>query len=494
MDKLKPILAYKFWILLGLGLIVMTAGWFMGTGTLAETIDSRRSTLEAITVKPGSGTPSNDWIGGIDEVAAVQSARLQEAGGNLWKVQEDQMTWPQDIEAAMRGIPVGGEIPVAALDLYRTNFEVEKNRLHETVNPFNPITGQGEVIFGRSLIPLNAPTEWNQFLPTSGQVWALQEDYWLIRSLLESIRDFNNSFGGNSLRKVRLKRIVALELHGGGEGSALPSAAEGGSMEAPPTESFVPEEYQDDSPFGGAGRGTRDNRSAGPVDFDPAEEFRGTGSAAGAGADGRYVTNAPDVPFKTRGFYLKVIVDHRYVPELLIELTENPYPVKIVRVHQQDHNGSVYAKNTQSQSRFGGRGNTLGTGAAGNQASAFAEPFLADVTIAGDLTIYRQPEQTEADPAEVDPTVNPDIPPTDPPETAVEPSDSPTPAPGDVPDEADGSLTPMPAVNSASEQLDVPMPPTDEEGLGNETDLPATGDAPPVAPEAPVNSDLPDGT
>ena len=46
MDKLKPVLVHKFWILFVLVLIVAPFGWRSGVGSLTEGIDGEKSKLE----------------------------------------------------------------------------------------------------------------------------------------------------------------------------------------------------------------------------------------------------------------------------------------------------------------------------------------------------------------------------------------------------------------------------------------------------------------
>ena len=63
------------------------------------------------------------------------------------------------------------------------------------------------------------------------------------------------------------------------------------------------------------------------------------GGAPAAGAETvikRFVTDDPSRPYRTRGFYLSVKMDHRRIPQLIAELTANDksvWPVEIVRVH-----------------------------------------------------------------------------------------------------------------------------------------------------------------
>lgn len=59
MDKLKPILAQKFWILFSMVLIMPMAGYFMTKGKLAAEIDDRLKKL-------------NDSFGGIPAGTGVR--------------------------------------------------------------------------------------------------------------------------------------------------------------------------------------------------------------------------------------------------------------------------------------------------------------------------------------------------------------------------------------------------------------------------------------
>jgi hypothetical protein len=221
------------------------------------------------------------------------------------------------------------------------------------------------------------------------------------------------------------------------------------------------------------------NTGVASADFNPAEEFGGEQLAGGAAAsDGgadmsadinsadasadagmggglgggmglpgapakrRYVDDDEAVPYKTRGFYLSVVMDHKRLPELLVELTHSPWPVQItrvqyVRLHNDDTtgqglgggmlaggygmganpygggfggSGSGYASEpayTETAadtagygSSFGGSGGGYGEGGAGVTVSAndpvLLNPDLAHVAISGLMTLYRPPGEAAA--------------------------------------------------------------------------------------------------
>ncbi|MCA9113685.1 MAG: hypothetical protein KDA79_01270, partial [Planctomycetaceae bacterium] len=160
---------------------------------------------------------------------------------------------------------------------------------------------------------------------------------------------------------------------------------------------------------------------------------------SGKKAGKRYVDDDENLPFRTRGFYLHVVIDHRRLPEFIANLSNMPWPTTILRVQQQSTNstdGSASVMDLNGvggpeaggsfgrPSSFGRPGRTGGrpgpsagaplggpmdpgfAGGAGEGSAseiarrklegAMADPYLTDVVIAGLMTIYKPPG--EADP------------------------------------------------------------------------------------------------
>jgi hypothetical protein len=154
---------------------------------------------------------------------------------------------------------------------------------------------------------------------------------------------------------------------------------------------------------------------------------------------GRYVDDAAE--YRTRAFLLHVRVEQSQIPTLLAELTNSSFPVEIVRVDakfplQTFASASVGRDDDDDDGRsgfnFGGRmggirstsrrtspgprgmnrnygranllsrlANTkvdpiLANQGASQQSAALADPSLADVRIAGLMTIYRTKEENKA--------------------------------------------------------------------------------------------------
>jgi hypothetical protein len=120
----------------------------------------------------------------------------------------------------------------------------------------------------------------------------------------------------------------------------------------------------------------------------------------------RYVED--NEQFKTRGFYLELVIDHRYLPQLLAELSNMPWPSRIVRVHQVDHDisdvgggmtaggGMEGARRSMGPMGFGGasRMQREGDTPRPDHTAALANPFLVDCAISGLITLYKPPKET----------------------------------------------------------------------------------------------------
>ena len=67
MDKLKPILAQKFWIFFGVVLILPVVGYFMTKGELAAQIETRWSGLDKTftDIPTGADCPNEQWTQGL---------------------------------------------------------------------------------------------------------------------------------------------------------------------------------------------------------------------------------------------------------------------------------------------------------------------------------------------------------------------------------------------------------------------------------------------
>ena len=443
MDKLKPVLAQKFWIFFGLVLIMPIAGYFMTKGDLAAQITDRWKKLDDTFkgIPAGTDAPNKAWIDGLTGQNSQQELHNGLANDALWKAQAAKMRWPTEIAAAMQQCEYfkelspergGGQVPFK----YQLNYARQIRRLWEIVDPLddakNPRNSDArrKVVFAMADLQQVNPARWEQFEPSFEEIWTCQEDIWLQTELLSAVARVNANY--QSVVDAVIKQLGKVTLFGGTKtaGDAGTAAPAGGSS------------MGGDGGFNPGMGGARKAETAASADISLAEEFNasidqaagpaasgfsmspdagsgGSGGAAPAKSDvKRYLDDDEKQPFKRRGFYIKLVMDHRKVPELLAELMNSSFPVEIIRVHQTWYSdtgtggaasggGSMaggpsvgfggseaYAPPTAGGDSSSATTSTSGTrpGISSNASqSAMSDPNLASVAILGVWTLYRPP-------------------------------------------------------------------------------------------------------
>jgi hypothetical protein len=426
MEKLEPILKQKFWILLGLGIVMTITGWWMATGSMAATITTRKDEIKKAQGKIPSGEIPNDrWSSGLAAFNADQDRAVQAAARVLWERQRDSMTWPDTVAEFAWKNGYRGEIAIGGRENYRTAYGYAVRDVWNSVRPFNRLDGSGIVEFGADERALQQRT-WGSSAPLSADMWDAQEDLWLQESILKSIARVNGGPNGDRL-DATIHVIERFELHGGQPASKRQSkaASTGGGPGAKGGVSMSSPGGSHGGGGPGPGPGVAAGGTSGPgmgglggqqqalatADFDSSEEFGEEGSsgssaggpgsvsmsspggghsgpgngpggpgatanATGAGAR-RYIDDEDALPFKTRGFYLSVIMDHRKVPDLIAELSsseQSAWPieilrVQIVRLHEDDVDGRGLGGSVPVRG-----GNLMGPGLRGNSSSSGPMP------------------------------------------------------------------------------------------------------------------------
>ena len=98
MERLEPIMKQKFWILLGVGILMTITGWWMATGSLAATIATRTKTVEEAFGKIPSGEiPNNDWTAKLAARNTEQDRAVIYTKALLWERQRSRMVWPEAV-------------------------------------------------------------------------------------------------------------------------------------------------------------------------------------------------------------------------------------------------------------------------------------------------------------------------------------------------------------------------------------------------------------
>lgn len=441
MDKLEPVLAHKFWIIAGVALILPSYGWWSASSELRSETESRRQTLEGTYGRIPKDAqiaeiPNKDWTAEVARQNKVREQQNKAAAAVLWEAQKELMVWPDLVAKDIAAAGYRGELPKdrqVARSYYRQTYPEQIRKLRSIVSPISPTNPDGLVQMPPGTLTQVPVGRWDQLPPTVEEMWNAQEDIWLQTALLDAIAEINKD--ATSIIDAPIKFIQKLQLRGGDRASADsgPTARAGGTQRPRST-----------SPIGNmVGWGNRRGRDAvAPaikVDFDPAAEF-GTppqGSPVDEGRAGlgpgkggirikydeeeeeedigrgrrveeetgprvvRYVDDGTKTPYRTRAFYLKVIMDEREIPAFLTELTNSPWPVEIVRVHRVSLRETQEAE--QLLNRYRRNQQNTGNTVQDKIASALSDPFhLSTVVVGGLLTLYNpvdQPKAGQAKPA-----------------------------------------------------------------------------------------------
>lgn len=557
MDKLKPIIVHKFWIILFIALLLPVIGWSMATGSLAKEIDERKTAIDkAFTdAQIPSNPPNETWSTALKEINKDKERYIGQSHKYLWDKQQSLFVWPTNIAPLMKDTPYRGEISRVPRNLYRSAYKFEILRVHKLANPFSFRDGTGTVDLSPNVIPHVPLDKWKTLPPTPKEMWDAQEDIWLVTSILKAIANVNK--GAANVSEAAVRQISVLELRGGtigddgsspGGGDDMGSGMEGemagagglfgggggnnlgmgagkDGMQNISVDMDLTEIFGNDADTsGGGGEDSMDMESA-DVMMDAGGLGGGFGGARGAAQNlKRYYHEEEDLPYKTRAFYLKVVVQSSKLPHLLAELTKMPWPVEIKRVQRADmfddnlsplgQAGGGMAGRRQGRMGAGGGdefdleaglGGGIGDRAgAGFEADGLAgagrdqgldnkslldaalnDPELAVVSIAGLMTLYKPytpPEgdivaQTEGDETNLDqqPITETDTQPTDsaatPPAAASTNPDNPTAAtassPENQPDDATAKekpkqLTESPEPQPAGSDANNSQPPKSE--------------------------------
>ncbi len=402
MERLEPVLKQKFWILLGVAILMTFVGWWMATAAIAKTIAERTTAIDASFKSIPSGEiPNETWAKKLGAINTEQANSIQVTQLAIWKRQRDRMTWPEGV------IDPGleGKFSNDSRQNFRDSYQDEVIRVWKQVNPMNEDDGTGIVKYPvGKVFALLKQRPWDKAPPTTEVMRTVREDLWLLEGLFQSITAAN---GGFDVRRgdATIHQIDKLELRGG-DGKPKDSASASGDggggysgmMGSPMPGGPMGGSSMMGPPMGGGPGGPRTTPgsiTAGltfvSAEFDPADELGDDGSGASAGGGSvmpgmmssmmpggmptgaassdpaaggpeikRYIQTDAQLPYRQRGFYLSVKMDHTKIPLLLAELTSNektawPVEIKRVQMSRLNEDDSAGGKSPGS-SMLGGSG------------------------------------------------------------------------------------------------------------------------------------------
>jgi hypothetical protein len=386
MEQLKQIQKYQFWILLGVALILPLVAWSMTSSKMAAEASDRAKALDGLdkSLVTNANDPNDQFVKQVDGINADQSKQSDYAWRTLFERQLPFKVWPKDMPTDMADDP--SKIDAQHQQNYWEIYPKEMERVRKVADPYDDETEKGLVRLSEDLMP-HPHDAWKFQAPSPKEIVAAQEDLWLLTAILQAIASVNE--GSPTVYDAPVREIVEILLRGGspkgsssaggaatktvtaapgtGHGAADASAmmkamgasiiAGGGADTAGggvlrDVKIDLNEEIGVERPASDAKSGaktaapsslptTATMAAGGPMSSEGTRAMMmtspGIGSSQVAGANmDRYCDDRKE--WKTRGFSLEVIMDHRHIPQLLVELSNaEGWPINILRVHIADY-------------------------------------------------------------------------------------------------------------------------------------------------------------
>ncbi|VAX39955.1 hypothetical protein MNBD_PLANCTO02-1907 [hydrothermal vent metagenome] len=382
MEKLRPILEQKFWVLSGVALLLVVTGWWMGTGSLAAEYTKRETILKNLNASTGH-SPNDAINSKMKIITDVKEKRLEETSQYLKKEQQGSgvETWHRKMVGYIKGKKFLDDLKIEARETYKEYYRKRKRKgsmsilenMWKIARPFDIETGEGQCDVAIETLPQVPEDQWGLIAPSSEEVWYAQQDVSLVSALLKAIAGTNGEAEG--IVKAPVKSIVKLELYAGKRkpdgtpDNGQTEDSQEGADAAPQPGTTAGLGRSEGETMGRTTSGSGTGLAIESVDFPAENEFgipetpQGEGQPEGTpqtnpvpgSTDVKneetlpkvYIDDDPKMPYKTRGFYMKVVMDRTKIPELLVQLENMKYPVEIVRVHQASLKGT-YTRGTQN--------------------------------------------------------------------------------------------------------------------------------------------------
>jgi len=354
MDKLKPIIRNHFWILAGLVVPLVLYGYYSANGALKAATEDRVKALDTAKNGVSSGhEPNNDYITKLEHINTFLDASVQDAIVDLWRKQQERMTWPQAVAAKIPD-EFMGEFDQQVPFIYKGLYPELIRRLQRRAQPVEPLVQDSGAsapmdLSGRTTAPrppvktvdqklilaaMVPHAQFGQFAITFQEMWDAQIDIWLTEILIDAIVKVNAD--KESISDAIIRRIDAIELMGGtGVPLTKDSAAPGGDMSGM------------DGGFGSSQSGVGTAVAPSTIVFSPEEEFGPAIEGAGAEGGGmmsessgggmavvppkRYIGETEEAPYLERGFYLSVIIQQSKIADFIVTLANSDWPVQVRR-------------------------------------------------------------------------------------------------------------------------------------------------------------------
>ena len=209
MDQLKTFFRqcakYRFWIAVGVSLLLPMIGYFVGSGAYVEATTKREAEIKSADTDVAKYTapnqPNPDYTKLVGEKKETLAKDVDSTQRKLYQLQEPLLKWPEVVESKFR--TWGRKWPEdidrgqiqAAISDYTIAYPDFVTRVYQTVKPWNPENGQGIVLVPDQAALIKPAPFTPEAPPELGKVWAEQERLWVVTALLDVVAKVNQDAG-----------------------------------------------------------------------------------------------------------------------------------------------------------------------------------------------------------------------------------------------------------------------------------------------------------
>jgi hypothetical protein len=478
MDQLRTILAWlkqqHFWVLTALVALIGLVSWWSAAGNLSKQFEANKSKITA-EFNNLSSLQNNPFHPNqtINEMQAAENKKLAESVNVVWdrlyeRQREVVLKWPSQLSPAFREhvekLPFGADIPTHLRQNYQDYVDRHFPRLPEKIGA-RPLRegemgqfGGGERMMSRGTfrgeggpgMPMAGQEDEGDYIvewldqahvreeldfpqtPSHLRIWWTQENLWVYHTLLDIIRNTNESAGATRMSNAAVRTIYSLEVgRSAAQGSRTKDRIYKVQAAASPMgEGMMGPEFGPES----GGIGGEDRSMALEMPFQPgrfgdsrapmspeqeaanllSHRYLGedgkpipAGGAGGGDAGGEFAdptAPAPPVDLSSFGREYKRLpirmvlqMDQRWLPELISECASQPLQVEVqeVRINPPDGGGLEGGGRGFGGGFRGYEGGGMGGSLFPDRGGLLTfpqQPQMVDVVVQGMIYIFHKPD------------------------------------------------------------------------------------------------------
>jgi hypothetical protein len=408
MDQLKVILKqlqkHHFWLLCLTAMITSLVGWTMARKSLSAAYDQQKSAINAKFsslegLKNLPDHPNSSWKQGISDLTEQEKKTVGSTWEKIYNEQKQLLKWPPELgDKFLEFIdisPAEAEIIPKFRESYQRRIPEEFPKLLKIVDADSseaskppaaakppagkppavaaPDAHEPKVLWdSKSQQQVKQSLEFLE-MPTSLQLRQTQENLWVYQAILRIIKSVNDADKFTS--SIKLISVINI-------GKEAAEAFADGMAEG-----HV--EHLAAAAGGAAGAAAQPAGDAG------AAAAKGPDDGRYVDADGKRLPSAAAATsqFKRMPIFLRLVVDQRRIPELLVACANSPLPVEVRQLRiNPGREGARGGGNTPGAS--GGPPPT--SRATGTKSGEGSDAYEVPIELHGIIYIYNKPDMNKA--------------------------------------------------------------------------------------------------